>query len=125
MPREIVSGARHTTIIEENDPCLFSVGIVTCHEDVRDLCERVNVHPCDLLFRHMTGDWGELTDPYTAQANQMAIGLGWAITSHYRVTDEDAVRIKTSAGHQETEMLAGKYEAVEVVIHITNEKESS
>jgi len=66
---------------------LFSIGQVVATPDAIAVMAQVGVTPRELLRRHMTGDWGDLSRE-DCLANERAIKDGSRIFSSYIIHDD-------------------------------------
>ena len=75
-------------------PALFSTGPISCSQAVLDALHHVGVYGFWLVYRHMTGDWGD--DENLATANRVALNNGdGPIVSLYRFADGTEIVITT------------------------------
>ncbi len=80
-------------------PILFSPGEIFATQGVVNL--GINLIP--YLFRHLTGDWGEL-DEFDREQNNLAVGDGSRILSAYQ-TPAGKLWIITEMGRDATTLL--------------------
>jgi hypothetical protein len=74
---------------------LFELGQVVATPGAIELFEKHNIDPLDLLYRHLTGDWGEL-DEHDILENKRAIRYGYRVLSSYKF-GEDTIWLITEA----------------------------
>jgi hypothetical protein len=60
--------------------------------------------PLDFLFRHLDGDWGDLS-PEDIAENELSLQHGWRLLSSYRLSDGTKVWIITEADRSATTFL--------------------
>jgi hypothetical protein len=60
--------------------------------------------PLAFLFRHVSGDWGEL-DEHDTRENELSLQSGWRILSVYTLSNGERVWIITEADRSSTCML--------------------
>lgn len=60
----------------------FELGQVCYTPGARDVLQRYQVNPFELIRRHVTGDWGDVS-PEDAQANNEALQVGARVLSVY------------------------------------------
>lgn len=75
---------------------LFDLGNIVGTPAALARLEREGINPSDLITRHVTGDWGDLSDEDKA-ANDAAVEDGARILSSYPLGDDDKVWIITEA----------------------------
>ncbi|MBE2321151.1 methyltransferase [Xanthomonas citri] len=80
---------------------LFAPGTLQLSEKMHWLARKGLIDPLALVQRHVRGDWGE-TDEATRQANDVAIRGDDPMISHFRITPELVLIVKTSEDHQTT-----------------------
>src|SRR3546814_21171578 len=78
---------------------LVARGTLQFSEKVLVLARKGLIDPLALVQRHVRGDWGE-TDEATRQANDVAIRGDDPMTSHFRITHELVLIVKTSEDTQ-------------------------
>jgi len=74
-------------MVIKNKAPLFSLGQVVATPDAIAVMAQVGVTPRDLLRRHMTGDWGDLSRE-DCLANERAVKDGSRIFSSYIIRDD-------------------------------------
>lgn len=84
-------------------PRLFEPGHITATPGALDLLTKFNIDSRDLLRRHLTGDWGLLSEQ-DAKENELSIQHGFRIWSSYPVGD-DKVWVITEADRSATTLL--------------------
>src|SRR5215218_9861410 len=62
----------------------FSLGRVVATPGALEMLEEQGENPLFYLYRHHSGDWGEL-DNYDHKENELALKHGWRIVSSYAV----------------------------------------
>ncbi|WP_073664046.1 methyltransferase [Pseudomonas aeruginosa] len=80
---------------------LFAPGSLQLSEKVHWLARRGLIDSLSYVQRHVRGDWGEI-DEATRQANDVALQQDNLMISHYRITPELVLIVKTSEDHQTT-----------------------
>ena len=60
--------------------------------------------PLDFLFRHLDGDWGDIS-PEDIAENELSLQHGWRLLSSYRLSDGTKVWIITEADRSATTFL--------------------
>lgn len=86
------------------DPRRFDVGRVVMTRAVNELVERGEVSPMALLRRHVTGDWGDLSEE-DRHSNEQALIHGDRLLSSYRIRELLTVWIITEADRSTTTLL--------------------
>jgi exonuclease V gamma subunit len=75
---------------------LFDLGQILATPGALDALTKNNTTGLDLLRKHVSGDWGILTDD-DRQANQDALESGDRILSSYMLSDETKLWVITEA----------------------------
>ncbi len=75
---------------------LFDLGQILATPGALDALAKNNTTGLDLLRKHVSGDWGILTDN-DRQANQDALESGDRILSSYLLSDETKLWVMTEA----------------------------
>lgn len=83
---------------------LFPLGRVLSTPGALAACEEADVDPRTYLFRHVTGDWGDLGEEDKA-ANDVALTTGARILSAYTLPTDERLWIITEANRASTTML--------------------
>lgn len=83
---------------------LFSLGRVLSTPGALAACFDADVDPRSYLYRHVTGDWGDLGDEDKA-ANDAALTTGARILSAYTLSTDERLWIITEADRASTTML--------------------
>lgn len=86
------------------DPRRFDLGRVVMTRAVNELVERSEISPIALLRRHVTGDWGDLSDE-DQHSNEQALIHGDRLFSSYPIHDSLTVWIITEADRSATTLL--------------------
>lgn len=68
----------------ENKPPLFHLGQIVATPGALDLLDRLGINANDLLMRHVTGDWGDVSHQ-DRKRNDWAIANEEQILSSYRL----------------------------------------
>ena len=89
---------------EEEPKLLFTTEWVVGTPGALQAIEEAELHPLDLLMRHMTGDWGELADE-DKQENELALERELRILSAYRLETGVKVWLITEADRSVTTFL--------------------
>jgi hypothetical protein len=79
---------------------LFELGRTVATPAALKFCEQHSVNLADLLGRHVSADWGDLTKD-DVKANEDAIAFGARVFSSYKVGD-DKVWVITEADRSST-----------------------
>jgi hypothetical protein len=88
---------------------MFSLGTLFATPGALNELFRHNVSSRDLLHRHVTGDWGVVSE-HDAHANRFALRAGLRILSSYKIADGINVWIITEADRESTTiLLPGEY----------------
>lgn len=87
----------------QDDPTL-SFGIVGMTAGVEALVRSGQLEPLEYLFRHLHGDWGDISEE-DRQTNADALIHGNRILSSYQISDEIRLWIITEAGRSITTLL--------------------
>ena len=84
---------------------LFKLGQVVATPGALAAIESTGENPLSFLFRHNTGDWGDVPEE-DAKENQLSIEQGFRILSSYRLKDDKArIWIITEADRSATTIL--------------------
>lgn len=86
------------------DNQLFPFGQLGATPGALEALQAVGVSPLSLLYRHGTGDWGDLDDEDKAE-NAFALSRRLRLFSAYNVTDELRIWIITEADRSATTLL--------------------
>ncbi len=84
-------------------PRLFDPGHIVTTPGALDLLTKFNIDSCALLRRHLTGDWGVLSEQ-DAKENELSLQHSFRIWSSYPVGD-DKVWVITEADRSTTTLL--------------------
>jgi hypothetical protein len=83
---------------------LFALGRVLATPGAIQALAEAQVGPGDLLYRHVTGDWGDLCEE-DKQQNDLALGNGTRVFSSYRLPTGEKLWIITEADRSATTFL--------------------
>lgn len=83
---------------------LFELGRVVATPGALALLARHGVEPLALLQRHVSGDWGTVSDA-DARANDVAVHGGTRLLSSYEVADDAVIWLITEADRSATTLL--------------------
>jgi hypothetical protein len=86
------------------DGRLFDTGLIDVTATAGALLIAAGVECADLLHRHVTGDWGDVTDDW-ATANVNAVAQGGRVLSRYAL-DGEVVIVLTDADRASTRVMA-------------------
>ena len=75
---------------------LFDLGQLVATPGALAALEKSGQNPMDFLSRHVTGDWGELTDD-DRKENQFSLEKGFRLLSSYTTNAGDRVWVITEA----------------------------
>ena len=70
-------------------PSLFPTGPISCSPAAIDALHEAGVYGFWLIYRHVTGDWGD--DNPLAAANQAALAGDGSVVSRYRLAGSEIV----------------------------------
>ena len=82
----------------------FSLGQLVSTPGAIEAMEKVGQNPHQLVRRHQSGDWGEVS-PDDAQENELSIVLGFRLMSVYTMSDGTKVWVITEADRAVTTIL--------------------
>jgi hypothetical protein len=82
----------------------FDPGRIVATPGVLDAMASSGDDPLDFLFRHLDGDWGDLS-PEDIAENELSLQHGWRLLSSYRLSDGTKVWIITEADRSATTFL--------------------
>jgi hypothetical protein len=83
---------------------LFDLGRLVATPRALAILEKSGQHPMDFLSRHVTGDWGELSEDYRKE-NQFSLENGFRLLSSYRTTVGENIWVITEADRSHTTLL--------------------
>ena len=81
----------------------FPIGQIVATPGALDLLDREAVNAADLILRHQSGDWGNVS-PEDAQENDLSVVNGARILSSYPIGNE-RIWIITEADRSSTSLL--------------------
>jgi hypothetical protein len=84
-----------------NERPMFATGQLTATPRALVALEIAGQQPCDLLMRHMAGDWG-VVDAIECRANDDAVAEGTQLLSAYPLDTGEIVCVVTSADRTST-----------------------
>lgn len=88
-----------------NRPCVrFACGQLAMTQGVAYLVQEGSLRPEKYLARHLTGDWGDLSEQDRA-ANEAALRRGHRLLSSYQITSTLKLWIITEADRSATTLL--------------------
>lgn len=79
---------------------LFDYGQLVATPGALGLLAENGINPLELLNRHITGDWGDVSSA-DAKANELALSDGSRLFSSYRISDADKIWLITEAADDE------------------------
>jgi hypothetical protein len=82
----------------------FKLGQVVGTPGALQALEETGQNPLEILFRHATGDWGELCDEDRAE-NELSVEQGFRVLSAYRLSDDTKVWVITEWDRSVTTIL--------------------
>ena len=85
-------------------PYLFSPGHIVATPGAMAALEEAGENPAAYLFRHLTGDWGDL-DEFDKMENESALEEGFRILSAYDLKTGTRIWIITEADRSSTCLL--------------------
>ena len=94
----------HPNQPDEKLPPLFSLGEVVITPGANEFLQTREMAPLDLVFRHVTGDFGDM-DPEDLEANRQAIDQGSRVFSSYLLGETDKVWVITEWDRSVTTIL--------------------
>lgn len=83
---------------------LFALGQVVATTGALNAMAELDVLPLTLIYRHATGDWGDLSTD-DQQQNLLAIRSGLRIFSSYKLSTSTKIWIITEADRSSTTLL--------------------
>lgn len=83
---------------------LFVLGTIVATPGALGCLKQCAVNGAELLSRHQTGDWGDIT-PEDCQQNKLAVTRGLRILSSYPMCDGNRIWIITEADRSATTLL--------------------
>jgi len=83
---------------------LFDLGQLVATRGALAALEKTGQTPMEFLSRHVTGDWGELSEE-DRKENQFSLERGFRLLSSYRTNAGDAVWVITEADRSHTTLL--------------------
>lgn len=86
------------------DDLTLSFGIVGMTSGVEALVRSGRLEPLEYLFRHLRGDWGDISEE-DRQTNADALIYGHRVLSSYQVTEDLRLWILTEADRSITTLL--------------------
>lgn len=97
----------HTTSFPQTSPCpqpRFTPGQIVGTPAALAAMAAAEFLPIDLLFRHLSGDWGDI-DAEDAAANESALLAGERLLSAYRIGPDTTIWLITEADRSATTFL--------------------
>ena len=89
---------------EESPQPLFALGQVVATPGALDTLRDAGIDPLVLLARHVTGDWGELSEE-DIEANREALAQGYRLLSAYPLETGERLWIITEWDRSATTLL--------------------
>jgi hypothetical protein len=83
---------------------LFDLGQLVATPGALAALEKSGQSPTDFLSRHVTGDWGELSED-DRKENQFSLEKGFRLLSSYRTNAGDRVWVITESSRSHTTLL--------------------
>ncbi len=83
---------------------LFDLGQLVATPGALAALEKSGQNPMDFLSRHVTGDWGELSDD-DRKENQFSLEKGFRLLSSYTTNAGDRLWVITESDRQHTTLL--------------------
>ncbi len=83
---------------------LFDLGQLVATPRALVALEKSGQNPMDFLSRHVTGDWGELSED-DRRENQFSLENGFRLLSSYRTTAGENIWVITEADRSHTTLL--------------------
>src|SRR5579863_5910978 len=83
---------------------LFDLGQLVATPGALAALEKSGQNPIDFLSRHVTGDWGELSDD-DRKENQFSLEKGFRLLSSYTTNAGDRLWVITESDRQHTTLL--------------------
>lgn len=94
---------QHSNTTRPNIGARFALGEVFITPGAQEALEIAGQTPIQFLRRHLSADWGELSEG-DAQENELALREGFRLLSSYRVADQK-IWIITEADRSSTTIL--------------------
>lgn len=98
MMHDTNDSRRHTDTIS------FPLGQIVATPGALDLLDRTAINAEDLLRRHQSGDWGDVS-PDDAEENRRSLENGWRLLSSYALIGSERIWIITEADRSVTTLL--------------------
>jgi hypothetical protein len=86
------------------DQPLFALGQVVATRGAFNAMNKLGISANNLIFRHVTGDWGDLCESDQRQ-NVIAVNSSMRIFSSYQINDDGKIWIITEADRSSTTLL--------------------
>jgi hypothetical protein len=83
---------------------LFDLGQLVATPGALAVLEKTGQNPMEFLTRHVTGDWGEISEE-DKKENHFSLEKGFRLLSSYRTTAGDRVWVITEANRSHTTLL--------------------
>lgn len=83
---------------------LFALGLVVATPGALDALAKTKQTPFGLLHRHVTGDWGDITEE-DKEMNESSLRKGYRILSAYHLKDGTKIWVITEADRSATTLL--------------------
>jgi hypothetical protein len=83
---------------------LFDLGQLVATPGALAALEKAGQNPMDFFSRHVTGDWGELSED-DRKENQLSLEKGFRLLSSYKTNAGDRVWVITEANRSHTTIL--------------------
>ena len=89
---------------EEEPKPLFALGQTLATPGALSALAEAEQEPMELLFRHVTGDWGDLPEE-DIEENRLSVEKGFRVFSSYKLETGARVRVITERDRRPTTIL--------------------
>ena len=94
----------HTKTNQETSVALFTLGQTVITPGAEEALQLAGQTGSEFLHRHMSGDWGELSDE-DVKENELSLEQGFRLLSRYETTKGERLWIITEADRSATTIL--------------------
>lgn len=94
----------HTQINQETSVARFTLGQTLITPGAEEALQLSGQTAIEFLRRHMSGDWGELSDE-DRKENELSLEQGFRLLSHYQTAKGERIWIITEADRSATTIL--------------------
>ena len=94
----------HSNTLQEVSVARFALGQTVITPGAEEALQIAGQTPTEFLRRHMSGDWGELSED-DVRENELSLKQGYRLLSRYETTKGERIWIITEADRSATTIL--------------------